>query len=233
MGYCTYTVRPSDGLTVAAWIGTGTDQGHQVTVTYRKGSTNKTAACNDVRNQFCKKYGCAIVSPARPYKTAACPGRCPTNQYCSPSTGYKCVNNPTSKPPTYAPNSRLTYKAPTPAKSTSSGSGSSSGGQDVYCSTNCDAEPLFDNLWCRLRKMNAYCGGNPGGPVFGNPFNFSGSALDPQQHSAICSKNCDALDVLCKGAKVQAGCGGTDYTFWIIAGVAGVVGVVILTRLLK
>lgn len=55
MGYCTY--REYSGGAVAAWIGTGTDIGKQITWTFKKGATNKTAACNRVRDEFCKKYG--------------------------------------------------------------------------------------------------------------------------------------------------------------------------------
>jgi hypothetical protein len=238
MGYCTYNVRPSDGLTVAAWIGTGTDQGRQVTVTYKKGSTNQAAACNDVRNQFCKKYGCS-TTPARTYKAPTCPARCATYQHIAKtSTSCKCVNNAgvgtggaSTSPKATTPSSR-TYKAPTPTSSSSSSS--STGKEDPYCKTDCDAVIWYANLGCRLAKLSKGCGGAWGGPPLeGNIFNFSGSALDPKVHNEICAKNCDALDVLCKGAKVQAGCGGTDYTFWIILGVGGIVGVYILTRILK
>lgn len=57
MGYCTYTVGKSS--IVAAWIGTGTDVGKQITWSFKPGATNKTAACNRVRNEFCKKFGVA------------------------------------------------------------------------------------------------------------------------------------------------------------------------------
>jgi hypothetical protein len=233
LGYCTYNVRPSDGLTVAAWIGTGTDAGKQVTVTYKKGATNKTAACNDVRNQFCSKFGAGAVNGKGGKcgtTTPACPGRCPTNQKCNASTGYKCVNNVVNKTPTSPSTRPTTSKSPPHVTNPSSSSG---GGSNAYCNTNCDAEPIFDNLWCRLRKLDAYCAGTPGGPnPSGNPWNFGGSAFDPQQKDAVCAKNCDTFDVLCKGAKVQAGCSGNDYTlYYIIGGVA--VGAVLLIMLLK
>lgn len=100
MGYCTYTVRASDGLAVAAWIGTGTDQGKSKTVTYsysgcpnsRVGESSyqrcKDARCADVRKQFCQQFG-----------TVHCNGG--TN-LCAGSTcgciGKTCGNLPGSSP---------------------------------------------------------------------------------------------------------------------------------------
>jgi hypothetical protein len=214
-GYCTYTSNAA-GQHVAQWIGNGTDAGKSWTLTFNKGSAgynSKTSACDAVRKAFCN-------AP----KTAA--GRCPPG-YNNTSSG--CVKRAGATLPASFPQ---IIKPASTSVGTYSGSGGG-GRQDPYCKEQCDAKVLPDNLWCRLRKAGANCGGSPGGPPWGNPFNFSGSALDPQVKSQICAKNCETLDVFCKGAKVQAGCGGNDYTFWIIAGVAGIVGVVILTRVLK
>ena len=59
MGYCQYYTNPN-GNGVATWIGTGTDAGKKKQVIFLKGSlgaTNKTAACNEARRQFCSLYG--------------------------------------------------------------------------------------------------------------------------------------------------------------------------------
>lgn len=84
MGYCTYTENKRTGGVVVAWIGTGTDVGRQVTVSYEKRarlanvSADKTLKCKDVREQFCRKYtgnsNCTIRSAGdRPSRGGGAP----------------------------------------------------------------------------------------------------------------------------------------------------------------
>jgi len=239
MGYCRYYTNPN-GNAVATWIGTSGEKVPQKQVIFTKGSlgaTNQNAACDEARKQFCNLNGGCNTS--RPYKPStppkkACVGRCgPGERNTTPNSSCAtCVKiSGSTTGSTGASSGGSPFLNPSPP----SGGGSGSGGQqNSYCKTNCDALPFFGNLGCRLRKMGAGCGGGIGGPPLeGNPFGQSGTALDPAQKNAVCAKNCSQLDVFCKGAKLQAGCGGTDYTFWIIAGVAGIAGIVILTRLLK
>jgi hypothetical protein len=167
MGYCTW--RQYSGGAVAAWIGTGTDTGKQVTVSYRTGSLgarDKTAACNDVRNQFCKKYGIS--------------GRC-----YAITTQTKCANTlweqgisggkiPLCADLTYPPDP---YKG-TGGLSTKGGAGAQTPAQrkaDI-CAKQCGLDPI-----CLYDKIKEECGGgfNPCS-AFPAPFNdcaFVGLAL--------------------------------------------------------
>ena len=150
MGYCTYTENKRTGGVVVAWIGTGTDEGRQKTISYSKSARlaniaeDKKLKCADARRQFCKEYtgndNCNV-------RTAA----------DRPSRGGGASSSPTATPETVTKNA-------TDIKDTG-GNKQEDAERKRYCKEVC-AKSCGLNPFCHYAKWDCECGGDITG-IFG------------------------------------------------------------------
>lgn len=125
MGYDTYTVSKTTGVVVAAWIGTGTDVGKQVTMRFNKG-TPRSVTSYKVKALFCETYGkmCATL-------------------------GKKLCYNERCPPPKAQPRDFGGVKPLFPEKTTKGGNTDpckACGQYDYLCHITCRIDKLGDNL---------------------------------------------------------------------------------------